>query len=105
MLRQIIRDGMIQRYEFSIELLWKFVRIFLKDTMNLSVEKHGPNPTFTAAREVNFISFDEFDTLSELIFDRNETSHTYFEPTAIAIAERIPAHYQVMKKIFDRIKI
>lgn len=103
-LRRLIRDGLIQNYEFTIEIFWKFLFTILRSQGIVINSVTGIN-TFKEAENQRFISKDEYNQLTQLIVDRNESSHTYLEPLAIEIADRIPAHYQVMKKIFDRIEI
>jgi nucleotidyltransferase substrate binding protein (TIGR01987 family) len=104
-LRLLIRDGLIQRYEFSIELFRKVLDLYLTKVHLVILESRGAYHIFRATERAGIISNEEFVLLSQLIFDRNETSHTYLEALAIEIADRIPAHYQVMKKILERIKI
>jgi nucleotidyltransferase substrate binding protein (TIGR01987 family) len=104
-IRRIIRDALIQRYEFTIELLWKLLHAYLRDKLGAKIEGEGSYKVLRSAQRNKLITEEEFYQLDQLIFDRNETSHTYFEPLAIQIADRIPAHYPIIKKIFDRIKL
>ncbi len=99
------RNSLIHTYEFTIEIFWKLLHTLLRDQHGITFESISSYQTFRQAARIGIILTAEFQTLTELVADRNRTSHSYRELLAIEIADRIPAHYQVMKKILDRIKI
>ncbi len=78
----IIRDSLIQRFEFSFELAWKAMFYWLRDEGEKVPEM--VRPVIQAAFRCEIISDPE---LWEQIKDcRNETSHTYNEEKAVAVA-------------------
>ena len=79
------KDGVIQRFEFCFELLWKNLKIFLEDR---GLEARSPKDSLKAAFSQGWIT-DE-DAFLDMLADRNKTSHIYSREES--------------RKIFDRIK-
>ncbi len=53
----------------------------------------------------NVRTIQEEKKIEDMISDRNETSHTYDESIAKDLAKRIPAHYKLLKIVFDRLTL
>jgi nucleotidyltransferase substrate binding protein (TIGR01987 family) len=89
------RDAIIQRFEFSFEAVWKAAQSYLRVVEGLDIA--SPKGVVRAFREVGL--FTEADALQVLKMtdDRNLTVHTYNEPLAVAIYERIPGHYLLLE--------
>lgn len=86
----IIRDGIIQRFEFCTELAWKTVREYLLEE---GVEfRNTPKAVMREAYAAGLI--DEDALWSKLLNDRNLTSHTYNESTAQEIFGCICTDYR-----------
>lgn len=85
----VIRDGVIQRYEFTTELAWKTVREYL--ILQNEVELNSQKPVMRAAYRTGLISNDE--GWARLLNDRNITSHVYDDETANEIFQRILTVY------------
>lgn len=81
----IIRDGLIQRFEFTYELSWKTARQYMED-MGI-FEKTSPRAVIKEAYIQNLIEDEESWLL--MISDRNLTSHVYSEKMAEEISSRI----------------
>jgi nucleotidyltransferase substrate binding protein (TIGR01987 family) len=82
----IVRDAVIQRFEFSFELVWKALKLYLERQGH---ECGGPRPTLKRAFAEGLITTpDEADTWLKMLEDRNLTSHAYDE----ALASRIYLH-------------
>ncbi len=103
-IRRLIRDGLLQNYEFTIETLWKFLHAYLQEIYRANLESMSALKTLKEAQRLGVISADEYNQVTQLIADRNETSHAYFELLAIEIVQRIPAHYAFMKTLLNRIQ-
>jgi len=86
----IIRDSLIQRFEFTYELSHKTLKEFMK-YLGVTLENSFPRTIYKKAYVNNLIS-DEFVWIS-LLEDRNSTSHIYNEKLADEIAERIVNKY------------
>ncbi len=92
-----IRDGVIQRFEFTAELSWKTMREYL-----LMQEIGDINNPKNVLREAlsNSIIMDGEGWLS-IIRDRNSTSHVYDEEDADEIFARIKSKHI---KLFDELE-
>lgn len=84
-----MRDGVIQRFEFCTELAWKTVREYLIEEGFVNI--NSPKAVMREAYAAGIVSEDE--TWSDLLRDRNLTSHTYNEDTARTIFSRICTDY------------
>lgn len=96
-------DSVVQRFEYSIEELWKLLRSYLQVVCLIDVPSNRPRDVLRLTANANIITDNEIEKLLESLGDRNMTSHAYHERLAIAILTRIPAHYEVMKTIADRL--
>ncbi len=84
-------DACIQRFEFSVELFWKFLKRVLEDR---GVEVTYPKDVVRTAFSGKLID-DEAIWLN-MLDDRNLTSHAYDETLADQIFDHIPQYYEVM---------
>lgn len=86
----IIRDSLIQRFEFTYELTHKTLREFMK-YLGVTLENSFPRTIFKKAYVNNLISDDK--VWINLLEDRNSTSHIYNENLADEVANRIVKYY------------
>lgn len=86
----IIRDSLIQRFEFTYELTHKTLREFMK-YLGVTLENSFPRTIYKKAYVNNLISNDR--VWISLLEDRNSTSHIYSEDLANEIANRIVNEY------------
>lgn len=82
------RDGVIQRFEFTFELLWKTAKIFLEYEGFRCV-----SPRACIKEGVRRELLLEGEVLLDMLEDRNKTAHIYDEHTAEEIFERIKNEY------------
>ena len=85
----VVRDGVIQRFEFCTELAWKATREYLLDQGYTEI--NSPKSVMKRAYADGIIS-DEAAWIS-LLNDRNRTSHIYDEATASEIFQQIQETY------------
>ena len=85
---ELDRDGVIQRFEFTFELLWKTLKAILTYQ---GVECYSPRDCIKKAFRHGIIDDDEI--FLDLLEDRNLSSHVYDEETAKEIFERIKKFY------------
>lgn len=98
----VIRDGLIQRFEFTFELAWKASKEYLID-QGFSNDLHFPKQVLRAAYENHMI--DDEETWLNMLDSRNRTSHIYDDRIAAAIAENITVSFlPVLKKLSDYFK-
>ena len=72
-LNELERNGLILRFEFTIELSWKVMKDFLEEKG--FVFKPSPKDTFRQAQEAKYIDFAQ--ELIDGLTIRNELSHDY----------------------------
>lgn len=85
----ITRDALIQRFEFTFELLWKTFRLLLRELKG--VEAHFPKECLKAGFQAGWIRDEPM--FSRMLEDRNAMSHRYDEADSKAIAGRILEAY------------
>ena len=93
----LYRDGLIQRFEFTVELAWKSLKEYLEDQGTvLSIT--SPRAVLKDAYAAGVIM--DADVWDEIIRSRNVTSHVYDEKTAIEVADRVCNTYlPILKKL------
>ena len=87
---EIVRDSLIQRFEFTYELTHKTLKEALK-YLGVTIENSFPRSIYKKAYVNNLISDDK--VWINLLEDRNLTSHIYNEDIANEVANRIIALY------------
>lgn len=95
-----IRDGAIQRFEFTTELAWKTIREYL-----LTLEITGiNNPKAVLAEAFKNDIIEDEDCWIQILHDRNSTSHIYDEHEATEIYQRISTtHVKAFKDLLQKL--
>jgi nucleotidyltransferase substrate binding protein (TIGR01987 family) len=88
------RDGVIQRFEFTFELLWKVIQEYAKYK---GIESASPRDAFRVAGDLGII--DNPNIWFEFLKDRNLTTHLYSEEDAAKIFSHIPNFIVETEKI------
>lgn len=86
---ETVRDGVIQRFEFTAELAWKVVREYLLEQGYSDI--NSPKAVMRTAYTDGLI--DDQEAWISLLNDRNVTSHIYDDGQASAVYGRISALY------------
>lgn len=84
------KAGLIQAFEFTFELFWK---TFQKLAPDAGLEAASPREALQAGAKLHLIAVDEIDDWSQMLRDRNVTSHTYNVAVADEIVTRLLARY------------
>ena len=87
---EIVRDSLIQRFEFTYELTHKTLKEAMK-YLGVTFENSFPRTIYKKAYVNNLISDDK--VWINLLEDRNATSHIYNEALSDEIANRIVNQY------------
>lgn len=95
----IVRDACLQRFEFSYELLWKTLKIFLEEIHG--VRAVSPRQVFKEAFALSII--DEELTFVEMIESRNPLSHTYNEEQAAKIYVKCADYLKAMNSVLAQL--
>ena len=97
---ELEKDGVIQRFEFTFELLWKTLKIILEYK---GIEVRSPRSAIKEAFKAGLIEDDEI--FLDMLEDRNLTSHIYDEETSEEIFERIKKVYvPVLEKLISNLR-
>lgn len=93
----IIKEGVIQRFEYTHELAWNVMKDFLSQVGNVQIygSKDATKEAFAAG-----LIFDG-EVWMDMIASRNKTSHTYNETTADAIFMKVIQTYYPCFSAFD----
>jgi len=95
------RDGVIQRFEFTFELLWKTLKVFLGEEKGVIC--HTPKDCLKEAFRMEWIEGEEI--FLGMLKDRNETSHIYDKSTAEKIFGRIKGEYVgAIEKVVEKLQ-
>jgi len=88
-LNEIIREGLIQRFEYTHELAWNVMKDYVVYQGNVNVG--GSRDATREAFQLQLIS--EGEVWMDMIGSRNKSSHTYNEETANEIYSKILHDY------------
>ncbi|MCM3670877.1 nucleotidyltransferase substrate binding protein [Mesobacillus maritimus] len=97
----IVYDGVIQRFEFTFELSWKLMKMFLEYTGITEIK--SPRATIREAFAYGLI--EDGDQWIDMMVDRIKTSHLYDESEAKLIYEKIKGSYsQLLANLYDHLE-
>ena len=99
----LVRDAVIQRFEFTFELVWKSLKLYLE---RQGLDCGGPRSTLKKAFTEGLInSPDEADVWLRVLEDRNLASHAYDEALAIRIYQHVVQEYvALLGQMADKIQ-
>jgi nucleotidyltransferase substrate binding protein (TIGR01987 family) len=99
----IVRDAAIQRFEYTFEACWKFIKEYLKTKEGII--SNSPKSCFREVFTVGIIKEDEAIKLLEMTDDRNMTSHTYKEEVAEIIYGKLEEYSRLIKDVIGRFEV
>ena len=82
----LYRDGLIQRFEFTVELSWKSLKVYLED-QGFVLAASSPRAVLKDAYAAGVIQ--DAERWNRILTARNITSHVYDEKTADGVAAQI----------------
>jgi nucleotidyltransferase substrate binding protein (TIGR01987 family) len=91
------RQGLIQSFEYTIELAWKTLQDLLEAK---GYEDKGPKPVVRQAFQIGLIP--DGNAWIEMLDSRNETTHTYDEVIALKVSENIKNKYHPLLDELDK---
>lgn len=97
---ELDKDGVIQRFEFTFELLWKTLKIFLGEE---GIICRTPKECLQEAFRIGWI--EDAEVFLDMLEDRNKASHLYDKATSEEIFQRIKTVYiGHIEKLIKKIK-
>lgn len=92
-----IKSGQIQKFEFTVELLWKTVQVFLFEVDGVDVVT--PKMVAKEFVEAGYCDYETYELFIRSINDRNLLSHIYRQEMAESIRQRLPDYVHVVERI------
>jgi len=89
-LSPIIRDAIIQRFEYTFEATWQSARHLLGEYEGLDAA--SPAQSIRSCHDLGLIDQATARGCLQMVTDRNQTVHTYKEEIAAEIAARVKDH-------------
>ena len=100
-LSELEQQGLIQSFEYTHELAWKVIKDYFFHQGNASI--NGSRDATRAAFQIGLI--EDGEGWMEMIKSRNQSSHTYDEELASAIAHKILDNYfDLLSKFCQKMK-
>jgi|SRR4051812_40371881 nucleotidyltransferase substrate binding protein (TIGR01987 family) len=97
----IVYDGVIQRFEFTFELSWKLMKMFL-EYVGIT-EVRSPRTTIREAFSYGLI--EDGEQWIDMMVDRNKTSHLYDEEEAKIIYAKVKSDYShLLSNLYEKME-
>ncbi len=100
---RILRDSLIQRFEFTFETFWKYLKLYLQEKLKINLVLGSPRGIIREANNNELINDKETTILLDCIDDRNDTSHSYRDSVAEIISKHTKIYFEVMTTIANRL--
>lgn len=105
-LPEIVQDsiwsGQMQKFEFSLEILWKVVKLVLYEIEGVDVAT--PKAVAKHFFDAGYCGYSDYELFVTMINDRNQLSHVYRREMADGIRMRLPEYLDLMERIVESIK-
>jgi len=100
--KTLMRDGTIQRFEYTFEMCWKMLKRYLEEYGLERVDTFTNRELFRVGAETGLLADAElwFDYLRR----RNLTSHTYDDKTAQEVFQAAAAFSHDARFLLERLK-
>jgi len=97
---ELEQDGVVQRFEFTFELLWKTLKLFLEEK---GIICKSPKDCLKEAFRMEWLN--EEQVFLDMLEDRNRSSHIYDKEEAEQIFRRIKEKYAgAIEKVVEKLK-
>lgn len=100
----LIRDGVIQRFEYTYELSWKTLKRFLESTNPVAetIDQMSFSTLIRTAWEQGLLK-SSWDIWKNFRDARNDTSHAYDQEKAAKVFVRIPEFLLEVRYLYDQL--
>jgi len=97
------RDSVVQRFEYTIDLFWKYIKKYLEQA-HVGGDIKFPSEIMREAYSTGLFSEEDAETILLMIKSRNNTSHLYIEEVAEQLVGAIPSYYKTLSGLIEKIK-
>lgn len=94
-----LRSGQVQKFEYSAEYLWKFIKLHLFEKEGIDV--NSPKRAIKTFHLVKNLDDDLYHSLLKIIHHRNLFSHIYNEKQFEELFAHLPLHAKAMKQVLS----
>lgn len=91
----VVRDASIQRFEFTLEAIWKITKHYLREQEGIEVT--SPKSAARLSQEQSLLTEEQTHKILKMIDDRNLTVHVYNEPLADEIFHKLPEYFVLLR--------
>lgn len=99
-LLDILKNGQIQKFEYTLELIWKTLKSFLKEEKGIIVQ--GSKDTFREIAPFIKITPETLANILKVIDDRNSLAHEYEEYIMNQIYPKLKGHLDLLVAVTDK---
>ena len=96
-----IKNGQLQKFEYTLELIWKTLKSFLKEEKGIIVQ--GSKDTFREIAPFIELSPDVVSDILKVIDDRNSLAHEYEEFIMNNIYPKLKSHLDLLIMVVNKI--
>lgn len=96
-----VRDATIQRFEYSFELCWKTVKIYLAEQYGEA--SLSPKESFRLLGKHHELTMEEVEQCLKMVDDRNRTTHTYDEQFIAALYKLIAGYAGLLRTVANSV--
>ena len=97
-----MRDSVIQRFEYSTDLLWKYLKIYLEEVLGLTLEVNSPKNIIRLCAKIGLLHEPESELAQEMIEQRNLTSHIYREEIAQMLMREVQSYAKLLETMLEK---
>lgn len=94
-----IKNGQIQKFEYCLELSWKFLKSYLR--IEQGIDSQGPKDVIRQFSQFKLYSADEISHFLTMIDDRNCVAHEYKDYIMSVVYPRLEGYLDILKKLLD----
>ena len=98
----VIKNGQIQKFEYTFELLWKYFKKYLWEIHGIDAK--SPKHTIKETYLTKIISNEEYELFIEMLNNRNLISHVYREEFFSELSSKLIIYMSFMKKILENLE-
>jgi nucleotidyltransferase substrate binding protein (TIGR01987 family) len=101
--KQALQESAIQRFEFSYDLIWKFLKEYLEEKYGIIAS--SPRSVFYESQRQKLMTQEQLNVFEDMIVARNLVSHTYNEKTANDVRKKLKDYHATIGEVLEKIQL